>query len=116
MLPWERLRDKILTLEGKPFQAYQALDGEYRFERFVLHVDRVIVDPPGVPSSLRVRIDQAEARSPPSVWASRPAKIALDDFIARRWLDAIREVARARAGRPRLAGEGGGPQVLEPTC
>src|SRR2546422_998873 len=116
MLPWERLRDKILTLEGKPFQAYQALDGEYRFERFALYVDRVIVEPPGVPSPLRVRIDQAEARFPPSLWASRPAKIALEDFIARRWLDAIRKSARARGGRPQFAIDVGGQQILERTA
>ncbi|TMI72875.1 MAG: ATPase [Bacillati bacterium ANGP1] len=116
MLPWERLRDKILTLEGKPFQAYQALDGEYRFERFALYVDRVIVEPPGVPSPLRVRIDQAEARFPASLWASRPAKIALEDFIARRWLDTIRKVARARGGRPQFAIDVGGQQILERTA
>src|SRR2546430_17217381 len=98
MLPWERLRDKILTLEGKPFQAYQALDGEYRFERFTLHVDHVVVEPPGAPSPLRVRLDQAEARFPASLWASRPGKIALEDFIARRWLEAMRKGARQRGG------------------
>src|SRR2546425_9974841 len=115
VLPWERLRDKILTLEGKPFQAYQALDGEYRFERFALYVDRVIVEPPGVPSPLRVRVDQAEARFPASLWASRPPKIALEDFIARRWLDAIRTAARAPGGLPRFPMEGGGQHVLERT-
>src|SRR5438876_9828568 len=103
MLPWERLRDKILTLEGKPFQAYQALDGEYRCERFTLHVDHVVVEPPGAPSPLRVRLDQAGARFPASLWASRPGKIALEDFIARRWLEAIRKVARPPGGRPQLA-------------
>src|SRR2546428_13075965 len=96
MLPWERLRDKILTLEGKPFQAYQALDGEYRFERFTLYVDRVVVEPPVVPSPLRGRVDQPEARLPASLWAPRPGKIALEVFTARRWLLA----ARKSAGRP----------------
>lgn len=116
MLPWERLRDKILTLEGKPFQGYQALDGEYRFERFTLYVDRVVAEPPGAPSPLRIRIDQAEARFPDSLWASRPAKIALEDFIARRWQDAIRKVARSRGGRPQFTVDVGGQQVLERTA
>lgn len=116
MLPWERLRDKILTLEGKPYQAYQALEGEYRFDRFVLHLDRVIVEPPGVPSPLRVRVDQAEARYPAPLWASRAGKIALEDFIARRWLDGIRKVARARGGRPGFAIDTGGQEILERTA
>lgn len=116
MLPWERLRDKILTLEGKPYQAYQALEGEYRFDRFVLHLDRVIVEPPGVASPLRVRVDQAEARYPASQWASRAGKIALEDFIARRWLDAVRKVARARGGRPAFLIDTGGQEILERTA
>ena len=39
MLPWERLRDKTLTLDGKPYAAYKSLEGAYRFERFVLFID-----------------------------------------------------------------------------
>jgi len=116
MLPWERLRDKILTLEGKPYQAYQALEGEYRFDRFVVSLDRVVVDPPGVPSRMRVRIDQAEARYPASLSASRAGKIALEDFIARRWLDTARKVARTRGGRPAFAIDTGGQEILERTA
>ncbi len=116
MLPWERLRDKLLALEGKPFQAYQGLEGAYRFDRFTLHLERITVEPPGVPSPLRVRVDQAEARFPPSMWATPAGKIALEDFAARRWLDAIRKVARARGGRPGFTIDVGGQQILERTA
>ncbi len=116
MLPWERLRDKILTLEGKPFQAYQGLEGTYRFDRFVLYLDHVTVEPPGAPSPVRVRVDQAEARFPPLLWASPAGKVALEDFTARRWLDAARRVARGRGGRPAFTIDIGGQQILERTA
>ncbi len=116
MLPWERLRDKILTLEGKPLQAARVLDGAYRFERFVLFLDHVAAEPPGAPSAMRVRVDMAEARFPPGLWATRPGRMALEDFLARRWLDAARKVARARGVRPAFGISTGEQEILERTA
>lgn len=116
MLPWERLRDKIISLEGKPYAAYQALEGAYRFERFVLYVDRVVPDPPGIPASMRVRVDQAEARFPKDLWSSRMRRVALEDYVARRWLDGIRKIARTRGGRGAFTVDIGGQAILERTA
>jgi predicted ABC-class ATPase len=116
VLPWERLRDKILTLESKPLQAARALEGEYRHERFVLSLDRVTAEPPGAPSAMRVRVDMAEARFPPALWATRPGRVALEDFLARRWLEAARRVARARGGRPAFGISVGEQEILERTA
>lgn len=119
MLPWERLRDKLYTLEGKPYAAYKALEGEYRFDRFVLYLDYMQADPGGPPSPMRVRVDQAEVRLAPDLWATPVRRIALADFLARRWQDAVRK--GGRSGRPggRSAGyviEAGNQQVLERTA
>lgn len=116
MLPWERLRDKIITTDGKPFAAYQTLEGAYRFERFVLFVDSVTADPPGVPARIRVRVDQAEARFPSELWSTPGRKAALEDFIARRWLEAGRRVSRARGGRGGISIEAGGQEILTRTA
>lgn len=116
MLQWERLRDKIISLEGKPYAAYQALEGAYRFERFVLYLDRVPADPPGIPASMRVRVDQAEARFPGDLWSSRIRRVALEDAIARRWLDGIRKIARIRGGRGAFTIDIGGQAILERTA
>lgn len=116
MLPWERLRDKLLTLEGKPYQAYKSLEGTYRFERFVLSLDLVGQDP-GISSPMRVRVDQAEARFPSDLWSTRIRKAALEDFVARRWHETIRKVMRApHAGRGAYGIEAGGQQILERTA
>jgi predicted ABC-class ATPase len=116
VLPWERLRDKLLSLEGKPVQTYQGLEGAYRFDRFVLHLDRMVGESPAVPLPMRVRVDQAEAQFPASLWASHAGKIALEDFIARQWSDAARKVTRMRGGRPAFVIDVGGQQILQRTA
>lgn len=113
MLPWERLRDKLLTLEGKPYAAYQSLEGAYRFDRFVLFLDAVSLDP-FVPTAMRARIDQAEARFPQDLSSNRIRKVALEDYVARRWHEVIRKVVRIpRGGRGAFALEAGGQPILE---
>jgi predicted ABC-class ATPase len=119
MLPWERLRDKLYTLEGKPYAAYKALEGEYRFDRFVLFLDYVQADPSGPPSPMRVRVDHAEIRLGEDLWATRVKRIALEDYLARRWQEATRKVSRGGRSGGRPAGfviEAGNQQVLERTA
>lgn len=116
MLPWERLRDKILTTDGKPFAAYQGLEGAYRFEKFVLFIDSVVADPPGIPARIRVRVDQAEARFPPELWSTPVRKAALEDLIARRWLESSRRTGRSRGGRSGIGIEAGGQEILPRTA
>lgn len=116
MLPWERLRDKIITLEGKPYASYQSLQGAYRFDRFVFHLDAVVPDHQQT-SSMRVRVDQAEARFPAPLWSSSARRIALEDYVARRWAESIRKVLRnPRGGRGAFVIDGGGQQILERTA
>jgi predicted ABC-class ATPase len=115
MLPWERLRDKLLTLDGKPYAAYKGLEGAYRFERFVLFIDEVPVDPIGTPVPVRVRMDQAEAQVPRELWSTPARQAALEDFIGRRWHDAARRVGRARGGRGGIFIDPGGQAILPRT-
>lgn len=112
MLPWERLRDKTVTVDGKPYASYKTFEGAYRFERFVLYADEVILEPLGGLSPIRVRVDQAEARFPPELSSTPVRRAALEDFIARRWLDAARRVGRARGGRGGFGIEAGGQEIV----
>ena len=115
MLPWERLRDKTLTLDGKPYAAYKSLEGAYRFERFVLFIDEVPVDPPATPVPIRVRMDQAEAQIPRALWTTSVRRSALEDFVGRRWHEAARRIGRARGGRGGIFIEPGGQAILART-
>ncbi len=116
MLPADRLRDKLLTVEGKPYAAYKALEGAYRFERFVLYLDHIQGDPLGPPSLLRVRVDQGEAQFPPELRSTRLRRVALEDYLARQWQDAIRKSTRARSRPGGFSVDVGGQQILERTA
>lgn len=114
MLPSDRLRDKLVTMNNKHVQVYQELVGAYRFERFVLSVDVVPPDPLVAPAQAGVRIDQAEAQVPRALWERLPARVAAQDFLARAVDEAIRRHVRTRwSGRvPPLAIMAGGQEVL----
>ncbi len=114
MLPADRLRDKLITMNGKGFQVYQDLTGAYRFDRFILYLDSIQPDPMAAASRARVRVDQAEAQIPPDLWDSPVRRAALLDYLSRAMADAIRKHVRARwSGRiPPLAVDSGGQAVL----
>jgi len=98
VLPFERLRDKLITLDGKGYSAYKGIAGAYRFLRHVLYVDHVQPDVFAPPSLLRVQVDMADVQLPPEWWATRVRKTALEDALARRFREAVRRAARGRAG------------------
>ncbi len=114
MLPAERLRDKLVTMNNKNVQVYQELVGAYRFERFVLSLEAVPPDPVVAPALARVLIDQAEAQVPAALWTSPAGRMAMQDYLARTVQDAIRRHVRTRwSGRtPPLAVDAGGQEVL----
>lgn len=114
MLPADRLRDKLITMNGKAFQAYQELAGAYRFDRFVLYLDNIQPDPVAAATRARVRVDQAEAQIPPELWDTPVRRMAVLDYFARAVHEAIRKHVRTRwSGRiPPLAIDAGGQVVL----
>jgi predicted ABC-class ATPase len=118
MLPSERLRDKLITLDGKGYGAYKTIAGEYRFPTFVLYVDHVQQDPFATPSLVRVRMDMAECQFPPSLWSNRVRKMALEDFITRQVHSAIRRFVKGHRGTGRsgmITVDVGGQEVLPRT-
>ncbi|MDR7535609.1 MAG: ABC-ATPase domain-containing protein [Armatimonadota bacterium] len=114
MLPSDRLRDKLIVANNKPFGAYQDLIGAYRFDRFVLYLEAIQPEPMAGPTRGRVRVDQAEAQIPPALWSTPARKTALEDFLLRALAEAIRRHVRTRwTGRVApLAVDVGGQAVL----
>lgn len=118
MLPADRLRDKLVAMNGKGFQSYQELAGAYRFERFVLYLDSIQSDPVAAPTRARVRIDQAETQVPQALWSAPVQHMAVADFLTRRVQEAIRKHVRSRwSGRlAPLAIDAGGQTILARTA
>jgi len=117
MLPSDRLRDKLITLEGKGYAAYKAIAGAFRFPRHVLYIDHVQPDPFAPPSLLRVQVDMAEAQFPRDLWDTPIRRTALEDFIARRVRDVVRRQGRRWGGRTgALQVDAGGQEILPRTA
>lgn len=118
MLPSDRLRDKLVVSNGKAVQVYRDLTGAYRFDRFELHLDTIDLDPAAPSAAARIRIDQAEAQVPPTLWNSPAGQIAVRDFLARAVRDAIQRHGHTRwSGRiAPLVVDAGGQAILARTC
>ncbi|KAI8472241.1 MAG: hypothetical protein J3K34DRAFT_213442 [Monoraphidium minutum] len=79
------LKAALLRLDGKGYKAYRDVEGGWAFPSFTLHVDHVQGDPYAAPSRLRVRVPAAVAGFPSHLWAGRVRKVALCDWLARRF-------------------------------
>lgn len=114
MLPAERLRDKLVLMNGKGVQVYRDLAGAYRFDRFELYLDAIQPDPVAPTCRARVRVDQAEAQIPPAMWGSPAGRVATQDFLMHAIRDAVGRHVRTRwAGRSApLSVPAGGPEIL----
>ena len=118
----EDLRGTLRRIDGRGYNAYKDLRGAYDLGLVTLFVDHVQGDPFATPSKLRLRVEADEARIPAELFGNRVRRIALQDFLARRALRAIRrgEGNRQSGGQRRGSGrsgviqvDAGGQEVLE---
>jgi len=105
------LRNRLLALDRRGYHDYRDIQGAFQFDRFTLFVDHVQSDPFAPPSRLRVRMPLAEAGYPQAMLATRSWRVALVDYLARRFAAGIRE-AEVRA----LSIDAGRQTVLERTA
>jgi predicted ABC-class ATPase len=94
----ERLREKLLALEGKSYKAYKAIAGVYQYSDFQLSIDHVQGDPFATPSRISLRLDAARAALPAALWASPVRRVALEDYLGRAVARAIRRHVQGRRG------------------
>ena len=79
------LRKSLKAIDHKSYSLYKSLAGEYQFAKFVLCIDKVQGDPFAAPSRLRVKIPKAVHGFSESLYDETCKKIALEDFILRKW-------------------------------
>ena len=97
----EELRRTLRRIDGRGYPAYKDIAGEYDFGSYRLAVDHVQGDPFAAPSRLRAQVPQHVARFPEDTFSSRSRRVALCDFLTRRFAEAIDRVARGRRGSGR---------------
>lgn len=86
----ERLRQALRCIDGKGYKAYKDIEGSYRGDGFVLHIDHVQGDPFASPSRVRVEVEPVAA-GVEAHWLNPPfRRTAAEDFFARSVAQAIR--------------------------
>lgn len=79
------LRTLLRSVDHKSYPAYKSLAGSYQFGNFILSIDHVQGDPFASPSSLHVEILHRDAGFPAAYYGEKPARIALEDYLTRRF-------------------------------
>ena len=102
----EELGLRLERLEGAGYGAYRQVRGAWEAPGWTLLVDRVQVDPFAPPSIVRVRLPRATGAFPEELWADRPRRTGLEDFV-------LRAFRRACERMPRPGGGSGGSGRIE---
>lgn len=93
-----RLKDKLLRIDGKGYKAYKDVQGTYAGDGFLLHIDYVQGDPFAGPSRIRVELPQNVCKFKDE-WFSPPhRKIAFEDFLTRTVVAALDSYKTGKRG------------------
>ncbi len=92
------LRRILSRIDGRGYPAYKDLRGAYAFPRYDLYIDHVQGDPFAAPSRLRVRVPLREVGLPDWATSSPSRRVALRDWVARRFAAAIRRYSKGSRG------------------
>ncbi|MEC9376771.1 MAG: ABC-ATPase domain-containing protein, partial [Candidatus Neomarinimicrobiota bacterium] len=99
----QQLRQLLSRIDGRGYKAYKQIQGTYDFPGFTLFIDHVQGDPFALPSKIRLRVAQSQARIPGDLWPNFIRKTALEDFIAR----AVRQSVQNRVSTNKGSGKSG---------
>ncbi len=117
MLSSEELSDRLKNIDRKGYGAYKEIAGAYDFKFFTLYIDHVQSDPFAPPSKMRARVSQQIAGFPEEYYKHRYEKIALEDFLTRRFASEARRFSSKKGtGKSGIiAVDRCGQEVLERT-
>ncbi|MCP4397734.1 MAG: ABC-ATPase domain-containing protein [bacterium] len=92
------LQNLLRRIEGRGYKAYKELQGVYRFSDFTLQIDYVQGDPFASPSRLRIHVSQKTSQFPEKLYHNSSRKIALEDYLTRRFSKNIRRIVKGDRG------------------
>lgn len=105
------------SIDGKSYPHYKKISGEWDFGQFSLRVDHVQGDAYATPSKMRLFIRHTEIQTPSDGLSTNERKVALRDYLTRRFHQASRRYSRLMG-----TGKGGiieidapGQQILDKT-
>lgn len=96
MADQSQLDSLLRSLDRASYRDYRGIKGVYDFAEFTLTIDHVQADPFASLTKVWVRVPQAIAQFPPELYQTPGRRIALEDFITRRFNQAARELSDFR--------------------
>ncbi|MFQ5588392.1 MAG: ABC-ATPase domain-containing protein [Nitrospiria bacterium] len=81
----EDLKNKLRQLDGRGYKAYKDIKGRYTFPAYTLCIDYVQGDPFATPSRFRIIVPQETAQFPKTLTQNKIRRIALADYLTRRF-------------------------------
>lgn len=88
-----RLQNELKRIDHRGYPAYKDLKGSYDFVKYTLNIEHVQGDPFASPSSLSVGINGKTAGFPKNYYDEYHRRIALEDFILRRFSMAVSKIS-----------------------
>jgi predicted ABC-class ATPase len=92
------LRSILTRIDGRGYKAYKEIQGGWTFPGFLLHIDHVQGDPFAAPSRLCVELGHSESDLPGDLFSTPLRRIALGDYLVRRFRAAAASIARGNRG------------------
>ena len=83
------LRELLHRIDHKGYPAYKDTRGVYDFNGYTLFIDHVQGDPFAAPSKVRILVSAKMAGFPTELFGDRPRKIALEDYLLRKFGQAV---------------------------
>lgn len=94
----QQLKSDLLNINHKSYPAYKSLAGSYGFGDYVLFIDHVQGDPFASPSKVHLELDGKTAGFPAHLYDTTPKRIALQDYLARRFGQELRRISKKAGG------------------
>ncbi len=94
----QQLKSDLLNINHKSYPAYKSLAGSYGFGDYVLSIDHVQGDPFASPSKVHLEINGKTAGFPAHLYDTAPKRIALQDYLARRFGQELRRISKKAGG------------------
>jgi len=88
----------LRKIDGRGYKAYKEIEGVYSFGSYTLSIDHVQGDPFAAPSRVSIKVPSQISKFPKELWSSPIRKKALQDYIGRAALRAVREFVRGGRG------------------
>ena len=93
MKTFTELETLLMSINRKSYPAYKELKGNYIFPDFQLNIEHVQGDPFASPSRVSVYLKKVQADFPEAYYESKHKRIALQDYLIRKFANAVNQYA-----------------------